>query len=107
MIVAAALFVLELADIARRELTSMETVIMTAIWGASTPCTPKELLFAMLLGRKAHRRGEGAAPSHNCIRQTHARIQKIGVLYLAGVVAMVPTRHEHDSPFCACAPRVF
>ena len=49
MIVAAALFGVELIDISLRDINGLETVIMTAIWGPSTPCKAKEVVFALLL----------------------------------------------------------
>ena len=57
IIVAAALFGVELADIAPRDVSSMETAIMTAIWGPSRPCRAKELVFALLMA------GHRVAPS--------------------------------------------
>ena len=49
MIVAATLFGVELADISLRDISSLETAIMIAMWGPSRPCTAKELVFALLL----------------------------------------------------------
>ena len=48
-IVAAALFGVELADISLRDNSSLETTIMTAIWGPSRPCRAKEVVFTLLL----------------------------------------------------------
>ena len=49
MIVAAALFGVELADISLRHVSSLETAIMIVIWGPSRRCKAKELVFALLL----------------------------------------------------------
>ena len=49
MIVAATLFGVELADVAPRDVSSLESAIMTAIWGPSRPCRAKEVVFALLL----------------------------------------------------------
>ena len=39
----------KLADIAQRDVTSMEIAIMTAIWGPNRSCRAQELVFALLL----------------------------------------------------------
>ena len=49
MIVAASLYGVELADVSQKDLNSMETAIMTAIWGPSRPCRAKEIVFALLV----------------------------------------------------------
>ena len=49
MIVAATLFGVELADVAPRDVSSLELPIMTAICGPSRPCRAKEGVFALLL----------------------------------------------------------
>ena len=49
MIVAAALFGVELADISRRDASGLESAIMGAIWGPSRPCRAKEIVFTLLL----------------------------------------------------------
>ena len=49
MIVAAALFGVELADISVRDISGLESAIMTVIWGPSRPCKAKEVVFALLL----------------------------------------------------------
>ena len=49
MIVAATLFEVELADVAPREVNSLESAIMAASWGPSRPCRAKEVVFALLL----------------------------------------------------------
>ena len=49
MIVAATLFGVELADVAPRDVSSLESAIMTAIWGPSRPCKAKEVVIALLL----------------------------------------------------------
>ena len=49
MIVVVALFGVELADIAQRDVSSMEAAIMSAIWGPSRPCRAKELVFTLLM----------------------------------------------------------
>ena len=49
MIVAARLLAAELADVAPRDVSSLESAIMTAIWGPSRPCRAKEVVFALLL----------------------------------------------------------
>ena len=43
MIMVAALFGVELADISRRDASSLESAIMGAIWGPSRPCGRKKL----------------------------------------------------------------
>ena len=48
MIVAAALVGVELADISRRDASSLELAIMGAM-GPSRPCTAKEIVFTLLL----------------------------------------------------------
>ena len=57
MIVAAALFGVELADISWRDASSLESAIMGAIWRPSRPCRAKEIVFTLLLP------GHGVAPS--------------------------------------------
>ena len=49
MIVAAMLFGVKLADVAHRDVHSLESAIMTAIWGLGRPCRAKEVVFALLL----------------------------------------------------------
>ena len=49
MIVAATLFGVEPADVAPGDVNSLESAIMTAIWGPSRPCRAKEVVFALLL----------------------------------------------------------
>ena len=54
-IVAAALFGVELADISRREASSLDSAIMAAIWGPITPCAAKEILIVFTLLLPRHR----------------------------------------------------
>ena len=49
MIVAATLFGVELADVAQRDIHSLELAIMTATWRPSRPCRAKEVVLARLL----------------------------------------------------------
>ena len=49
MIVAAVLFRVELADISRRDASSLESAIMGAIWGPSMPCRAKDIVFTLLM----------------------------------------------------------
>ena len=49
MIIAAALFRVELADISWRDTSNLESAIMGAIWGPSRPYRTKEIVFAVLL----------------------------------------------------------
>ena len=49
MIIAAALFGVELADISWRDASSLESAIMGGIWGPSRPCSAKEIVFTLLL----------------------------------------------------------
>ena len=58
MIVAAALFGVELADLSLRDISSLESAIMTVILGPSRPCRAKEVVFALLLP------GHHAQPRH-------------------------------------------
>ena len=51
MIVVAALLAVELADIAQRDMSSMEAAIMMAMWGLNGPCRAKELVVALLMPR--------------------------------------------------------
>ena len=36
-----------MADIAQKDVSSMEAAIMTAIWGPSRPCRAKEFVFTL------------------------------------------------------------
>ena len=57
MIVAAALFGVELADISRRDASILESAIMGAIWGPSRPCRAKEIVSLYYCrGTESHRR---------------------------------------------------
>ena len=49
MIVAAALFGVEPADISSRDGSSLESAIMGAIWGPSSPCMAKKIVSTLLL----------------------------------------------------------
>ena len=49
MIVAATLLGVELADVAPRDVSTLESAIMTAMWGPNRPCRAKEVVFALLL----------------------------------------------------------
>ena len=51
MIVAAARFRMEPADISRMDASSLESSIMGAILGPSRPCRAKEIIFSLLLPR--------------------------------------------------------
>ena len=57
IIIAAALFGVELADISQRDASSLESAIMGAIWGPSRPCRAKEIVSTLLL------LGQRVAPS--------------------------------------------
>ena len=57
MIVATALFGVELADICQRDTSGLESAIMGAVWGPSRPCRAKEIVFALQCrGTESHRR---------------------------------------------------
>ena len=49
MIIAAALYGVELADISKKTAAALESTVMYALWGPSRPCRSKETVFALLL----------------------------------------------------------
>ena len=49
MIIAAALYGVELADISKRTAAALESTVMYALWGPSRPCRSKEIVFALLV----------------------------------------------------------
>ena len=49
MIIAVALYGVELADISKKTAASLESTVMYALWGPSGPCQSKEIIFAILV----------------------------------------------------------
>ena len=49
MIIAGALYGVELADISKKIAATLESTVMCAVWGPSRPCRSKEIVFALLV----------------------------------------------------------
>ena len=49
MIIAAALYGVELVDISKKTAAALESTVMYALWGPSRPCRSKEVVFALLV----------------------------------------------------------